>query len=103
MNIYTRENKRKRLGDSSFNWGGQSVAIRDGVYQQGGLTNNPDVNGDADAYLVDFYGNIFYNEKAGMPIKIVSDEQFLQAQKEGYHCVRNLSDNEILAMYLYIK
>ncbi len=56
-----------------------------------------------DAYIVDFWGNIFYNTKAGQDMFLVNDdEKFRKAVENGYHCTRNLTDNEIFYMNMVI-
>ncbi len=83
LKVYTIEDKRK-------------VIIRDGVYLK---LIDENKGFQADAYVVDFWGNIFYSEKAGDKKWILCDDQrFLQAKKDGFSCIRNLTDNEVFAM-----
>ncbi len=89
IQIYTKENPRKEI-------------IRDGIYVK-------PIDGDFnrgyqdDAYLVDFFGNIFYQKEIGASKELCDSEQLNKAEKEGFHCVRNLTDSEIFYMDKKIK
>lgn len=97
IKIYTKENKRHSIGSYTKGNGEHECAIRDGVYYKPSDDSHKKDYHD-EAYIVDFYGNIFYNEKSGAEFKMVADEQFIKAKKDGFYCIRNLTDNEIFAM-----
>ncbi len=82
--IYTKQNPRKEI-------------IRDGIYVKY-LGDNLIKRCSYDAYMVDFWGNIFWQKILGSSIKLCNVEQLDNAKKDGFHCIRNLTDNEIFVM-----
>jgi hypothetical protein len=97
MKIYTRDNKRESIGTYTKGIGKQECAIRDGVWVKS-IDNDFRNRYHDDAYVVDFYGNIFYSKNVGETLVRSSDDRFIKAKEDGFHVVRNLTDNEIFAM-----